>query len=235
MAAGVTSMMSIALVVFPYRSAHAPPLLSRSADRSAWRENSLKVRITNHRTKLLICTRVCTRLACDACRGPGDSYKRVAQQSCASSRHEVMPSTDRDFHASRTRVAGRRCGGQRIDHWLCCARGIVADPEIEKIAEDDEFAMARRVRLHETKEAAQRRGPLDCEMEVCDENGIEQRRDRSRHRQGRRRLDQTQVISARSISTSISGTSWCDPWRAVRNALILSIVSRPSVTLPNTQ
>ncbi len=138
-------------------------------------------------------------------------------------------------HQQQAPAVGR-VRGQCIDDGSRGGRGVVADPELEEVAEDDEFAMPRRVVGEEPQEARDRARPFRGEVQVRDEERVHERRGRRRDGKHRRRIGQAHsTISARSISTSDSGTSWCMPWRPVRTALILSTTSKPSVTLPKTQ
>ena len=50
--------------------------------------------------------------------------------------------------------------------------GVVADPEVKEVAEDDEFGVVRGDVLHEAEEPHDRGGFLRREMEVGNENRI---------------------------------------------------------------
>jgi len=104
------------------------------------------------------------------------------------------------------------CGGKRVDDGLRRRGCVVPDPELEQVTEDDQLAVPRRVLAQELEEACSRAWPLRGEVQVGDEERIGQRRRRRRDGEHRRRFGQAHSrISARSSSTSDSGTSWCIP------------------------
>ena len=92
---------------------------------------------------------------------------------------------------------------------------VVADPGLEEVAEDVEGLGFARAAREEAEEQRSRPGRPGRQVEVGDE--------------------EDQTISAFSMITSSTGTSWWKPLLPVRTARILSTTSRPSTTSPNTQ
>jgi hypothetical protein len=92
---------------------------------------------------------------------------------------------------------------------------VVADPVFEQIAEDVERGGPARLLVEEAEEARDDRRTLGREVQIRDEQ------DRPRAGFGRAQP----VISARSITTSSSGTSACTPRRPVFTPLIRSTTS----------
>jgi hypothetical protein len=94
---------------------------------------------------------------------------------------------------------------------------VVADPVFEEIPEDVERVGAARGGLQEILELRGRSRPRLIEMQVRDEERSSQ-----------------EIISAFSMTTGSFGTFWWPALLPVATFLILSTVSLPSTTLPNT-
>ncbi len=155
-------------------------------------EIALELRIADHRPELLVgdVTRapgVAVRKQCPLAGDLDDD--RVREQSSAGRQCEVMPEqrVAIAMHQQQSLPArGRAC--QRRNDRLHRRQRVVADPELEKVTEDHEFAVARRVFAHEAQEALRGARPRARQVEVGDEYRIRQRCNRRCDRQRRRRF-----------------------------------------------
>jgi hypothetical protein len=95
---------------------------------------------------------------------------------------------------------------------------VVADPVLEKIAEDVQGIGPVRLVFQELEEALVRVRPILTQVKIGDEE--------------RPYLEPTTVMD--SISTGLVGTFWCIPLLPVGTLTILFTTSMPSTTLPNT-
>ena len=104
---------------------------------------------------------------------------------------------------------------QRAGHALREKVGqiVVTGPVFEQVAEDDEFAMVRGDVTQEAQKRFEREPMIGTQVQIGNEDGIDERDSSCRRCQCRRPLDQRRgadhagTSSARSMTTSCSGTS----------------------------
>jgi hypothetical protein len=106
----------------------------------------------------------------------GRSGKVLPKQGIAVAVHQQQP------------LATRSCRCERGDDDPRVRQSVVANPELEEIAEDHELAMARRILAHEAQEALDRSRPRGVEVQIGNEDRIRQRRRAGAHREHRRRI-----------------------------------------------
>ena len=118
-----------------------------------------------------------------------------------------------------------------------CVEDIVADPEFEQVAEDEDRVGLVAVTSTKCSKAATVLGiaSLRCRSEMETAGARWSPRPLFAHRsRSRRSCSRDQTTTAFSITTSSTGTSWWKPFEPVFTFLILSTTSMPSTTLPNT-
>ncbi len=111
--------------------------------------------------------------------------------------------------------AAEEAGEDRVERLVDV---VVADPVLEKIAEDVQGISPIRLGFQELEEALVGFRPIFTEVKIGDEQGSY--------------LEPTTVMD--SISTGLVGTFWCMPLLPVGTAVILFTTSMQSTTLQNT-
>ena len=172
---------------------HARALRDRDPFGHCFRqESALEIGLSHHRAKLLIgdvacAPRIAVRQQRGRARNVGDD--RIGQQRCAGRNCEIVTQQRIAIAVHQEHaLAGARGSRQRVDHRLRRRRSIVADPEFKQVSQDHELAVPRRIGLHETQEAFQRRRAFRRQMQVGNEDRIDQRLDRLRDRECGRRI-----------------------------------------------
>ena len=113
---------------------------------------------------------------------------RVGEQDAARGARKVAPQQQVTIavHHQHT-LAGVRSSGQCRDDGGGRSAGVVTDPELEQVTQDDELPMRRRILAHESQESLDRARALVRQMQVGDDDRIDQWVDRALDRERRRR------------------------------------------------